>query len=302
VDTETVTIEHACWVCGSSRTSEWKKRSIDRALTPEDLQITDSRYGLTLRLLRCADCGFIFAEAGEVGELVQLYEQLVDDAYEGGLENRALQMRWILGVCKEANPRARTLVEIGSGIGLLIHEARKAGFDATGIEPSRSLVAAGKRVLGVDLLNGTFPHPALAERRFDVVLLVDVIEHVSDPVALLRNAAAALNDGGVVIVVTPDVDSAAARLLGQRWWHFRLAHVGYFGSGTMAKAAAAAGLSIVTKRRAVWFFPIQYLATRLERYLPVGALNRRLESSTLYQRTVTLNLFDSWLFVLGRKP
>jgi 2-polyprenyl-3-methyl-5-hydroxy-6-metoxy-1,4-benzoquinol methylase len=294
-------IEHTCWVCGSARTSEWKKRSIDRALAPEDLQITDSRYGLTLRLLRCADCGFTFAEAAEVGELVQLYEQLEDNAYEEGLENRAVQMRWILKLCREVNPQTRTLLEIGSGIGLLVNEARKAGFDATGVEPSRSLVAAAKRILGVELLNGTFPHPSLEGRRFDVVLVVDVIEHVSDPVELLRNTAAALTDEGLLVVVTPDAGSLAARLLGHRWWHFRLAHVGYFNSSTMRKAAANAGLEIVGKRRAVWFFPVQYLATRLERYLPVAWLNRRLESSALFRKTITLNLFDSWVFLLRRK-
>jgi 2-polyprenyl-3-methyl-5-hydroxy-6-metoxy-1,4-benzoquinol methylase len=293
--------EHACWICGSTRSSEWKQRSIDRRLTQEDLQITDSRYGLTLRLLRCGDCSFIFAEADEVAELVQLYEKLEDNAYEAGLENRALQMRWILGVVKKANPKARTLVEIGSGIGLLVHEARKIGFEAIGIEPSRSLVAAAHRILGVDLLNGTFPHPTLAGRKFDVVLIVDVIEHVSDPVGLLRDAADALTNDGILLVVTPDVRSIAARLLGHRWWHFRLAHVGYFSSATMQKAAASVGLKVLAKHRAVWFFPVQYVATRLERYLPVAWLNRRLEWSALFQRLITLNLFDSWLFLLRKK-
>jgi hypothetical protein len=105
--------EHACWVCGSPSFAEWKKPSIDRPLTPEDFQITDSRYGLTVRLLRCEGCGFIYADAQEVDELVQLYEQLEDSAYEEGMENRALQMRWILGIVKKANPNAHTLLEIG---------------------------------------------------------------------------------------------------------------------------------------------------------------------------------------------
>jgi 2-polyprenyl-3-methyl-5-hydroxy-6-metoxy-1,4-benzoquinol methylase len=288
-------------VCGSASFAEWKKRSIDRRLTPEDFQITDSRYGLTVRLLRCGDCGFIYADAQEVDELVQLYEQLEDSAYEEGMENRALQMRWILGIAKKANPNAHTLLEIGSGIGLLVHEARKIGFDATGIEPSRSLVAAAQRILGVELLNGVFPHPAVAGRRFDVVLLVDVIEHVSDPVGLMRSAGEALSEGGVLVVVTPDVRSIAARLLGHRWWHFRLAHVGYFSSTTMQKAAGRAGLEVFAKRRAVWFFPVEYVATRLERYLPVGWLNRRLRSSALFKKLITLNLFDSWLFLLRKK-
>ena len=58
--------------------------------------------------------------------------------------------------------------------------------------------------------------------------LVDVIEHVADPLALLRGARDYVAPGGLVLLVTPDVDSVAARLFGKRWWHLRLAHVGYF--------------------------------------------------------------------------
>jgi hypothetical protein len=43
------------------------------------------------------------------------------------------------------------------------------------------------------------------------------------------------------------------------------------------------------------------VATRLERYLPVGWLNRRLQSSALFKKLITLNLFDSWLFLLRKK-
>lgn len=296
--------QQQCWVCGSADSAKWKPNSLDRPLEPSDFQITDSRYGVTLTLFRCEACGFIFADEKEAADLVSLYERLEDNEYEKGLENRSLQMRRIANEMRKAHPAGRTLLDIGAGIGLMVNESRKAGFDAIGIEPSRALVAAGKRLLGVDLLQGIFPHPAVAGRRFDVISLVDVIEHVRHPVELLRECGKALQNDGVLTVVTPDVGSAAARLMGRRWWHLRLAHVGYFDHRSMAIAAQKAGLEVMSTTRAVWSFPVSYLAERLAVYLPIGAANRWAAGTQLlgpvYRSVIHLNLHDSTVFFLRR--
>ena len=162
-----------CWVCGSADNTLWKERNTDQRLSPTDLLITDSRYGVTLRLFRCRECGFIFADDDEVRELYSLYEQLADPAYEATTASRTLQMQWLIDRGRAVHPHARTLLEIGSGSGLLIATARAAGLDATGIEPSHSLVSSARRITGVDLLQGTFPHPSIAGRKFDLIYLVD---------------------------------------------------------------------------------------------------------------------------------
>jgi SAM-dependent methyltransferase len=271
---------------------------------PEDLQITDSRYGTTLSLDRCADCGFLFAEGEELPELVALYEQLTDPGYEGSQEPRRAQMRWLLREVRRLRPQARTLVDIGAGTGLLVAEAAALGLEATGVEPSRSLVEAGRRN-GVQLLQGTWPHPELAGRAFDLIFLVDVIEHVCNPLGLLSGCERALAEEGIVVLVTPDVQSVAARLLGRRWWHFRLAHVGYFSGGSMRILADRAGLQVARMFRAKWFFQVSYLADRVARYLPVGGLNRLARRAgplrRLYNIEVPLNLHDSWVFCLSKK-
>jgi 2-polyprenyl-3-methyl-5-hydroxy-6-metoxy-1,4-benzoquinol methylase len=236
--------------------------------------------------------------------LVSLYEQLEDPTYEEGKDNRALQMRWVIDVGVRLRTQAETLLEIGSGIGLLIREATNRGLDAVGIEPSRSLVKAAKRVGGVELIQGTFPHAKVAGRKFDLIYMVDVIEHVSDPVELLTACREALAPDGVLVLVTPDIGSTAARLLGRRWWHLRLAHVGYFDTHSMKRAADAAGLNIGHSERALWFFPVRYLAERLGVYLPIKGLVRATSSipgfRSLYRQIVPLNLHDSLLVTLHK--
>jgi len=295
----------SCPICGSIQTRLWKSRNLNRELMPEDFKITDGRYGVTLTLHQCADCSFLFADASETSQLTTLYEQLVDPSYEEGAESRTLQMRWLLRLGIAARPQAHTLLEIGAGSGLLVAAAGRLGLDAVGVEPSMSLVTAARRINGVELLQGTFPHPRLEGRRFDLVYVVDVIEHLSDPVKLLADCAGALAVGGILIVVTPDVSSLAARLFGHRWWHFRLAHVGYFNERSMSEASRLAELAIRSSCRVRWFFPIRYLAERASAYLPVGPVNRAAERVAalrwLYDRVIPLNLHDSSAFVMTRK-
>jgi SAM-dependent methyltransferase len=277
----------------------WKERDIPRPLEPQDLQITDHRYGVTLSLRRCERCGFIFAEGEEIAQLVSLYERLEDSAYEQSQDSRALQMAWLLDQALRRRPRAATMLDIGAGLGLLVAEGRRRGLEAAGIEPSRSLVDGAAKLQGVDLLQGVFPHAALEGRRFDLIFLVDVIEHVSDPLALLRDCGAALSSQGLLVVVTPDVGSLAARLLGRRWWHYRLAHVGYFDRRSLDEAVRISGLAIESLVRAKWFFRARYLALRVEEYLPVGWINRLLQRTPLVRRLydliIPLNLHDSHL-------
>ena len=234
--------------------------------------------------------------------MVSLYEKMSDPGYEESQEGRAQQTRWLLSKARKANPSARSLLDVGAGSGLLVAEAKCLGFNAIGVEPSHSLVKLGRRLYQVDLLEGVFPHPMLSNHRFDVIFLVDIIEHVSTPLELLRHCAAALAPQGIIILVTPNVGSLVAKLLGQRWWHFRPAHVGYFSHSSLLKATERAGLTVVEHFSAKWFFRVRYLAERLESYLPVSEFNRLCSKVAalrwLYDRVIPLNLHDSIVLVL----
>ncbi len=289
----------ACWICsGPAGPRPWKDGTLARPLASADLCITDSRYGSTLSLWKCRRCGFIFADAAELAGLDALYEALEDPGYEQTQDVRAFQARWLVGRLRRRAPRARSLLDIGAGTGLLVAEAKRHGLEAVGVEPSRSLRLFARRRNGVDLLGGVFPHAELTGRTFDLVCLVDVIEHVADPVALLTACVNALSDDGVLVVVTPDAASVAAKVLGRRWWHFRVAHLGYFNRRTLDAAAARGGARAVKRFRAKWFFRVEYLAERLSRYLPLGRLNRLARRTSplrwLYRRVVPVNLHDSW--------
>ncbi|HWL93678.1 MAG TPA: class I SAM-dependent methyltransferase [Phycisphaerae bacterium] len=291
-----------CWICGSADVKLYRESGVGRLLKPEDMRITDSRYGLTVRLNRCSSCGFVFGDAAEIQAIESLYTALEDPDYETGAAERTLQMSKLLDLVKKLRPNAETLLDIGAGIGLLVDEASRRSLKAEGIEPSTWAVSVGRR-RGAKLHEGFFPHPATNERRFDVITIVDVIEHVSNPLQLLRAVREHLTPRGISIIVTPDISSIAARCLGRRWWHFRLAHVGYFNDKSIKQAFREAGLAVVARKRAKWYFKTGYLAERLGVYFPpLRFLSRRLEGTSLYRRVVPLNLFDSWVYAVTNAP
>lgn len=285
--------EQACWVCGSRGLTLVRQSGIMGAISSADFAITDSRYGVTGALHRCPTCGFV--QCDELTRVVRFYEASEDQAYEAGREQRVLQARRLLDIVAHHVPRGR-LVDIGAGTGMLVQAASEMGYEAEGVEPSRWM-SQRARDLGLKVYTGAYPHEAI-RRGFDVVTLIDVIEHVEHPVDLLRHVASELAEDGVGLVVTPDLRSVAARLMGPRWWHFRVAHIGYFDRRTLLLALDRAGLVAVETGRPGWYFRADYLVARVNRYLP--RVLRLPTMRFLRHLTVPLNLRDS-LYVVFRK-
>lgn len=281
-----------CRVCGGVSMNLLRTKCGAEGMSPADVRITDSAYGVTGRLERCADCGFV--QCTDAGDVLALYAGMEDVGYEESRAPRALQMRRLLCGLKDLRPGLR-LLDVGAASGILVEEARKLGLEAVGIEPSLWL-SERARERGLPVHTGVLPHPGVSGP-FDIVMLVDIIEHVERPVELLKQARAAVAPDGRVVVVTPDRSSAAAQLLGWRWWHYRKAHIGYFDLSTLDRAMKSAGLLRREWSRPAWYFSVSYLLRRVAVYLPVlrGAADRGILSGAI----VPLNLGDSILAVYG---
>jgi SAM-dependent methyltransferase len=286
----------ACWVCGGTRLRLARASRLPASLESGAFRISSGDYGRTGEVHQCAACGFLQCSA--MTDVLRYYEDLEDLDYERTRVQRAVQEGKLLDLAARHRPRGR-LLDIGAGSGILVEEARRRGYDAIGVEPG-SWLHARARERGLPVVRGTFPHAAV-RGVFDVITLIDVIEHVPDPVGLLTDVAAHLAPGGVALVATPDVGSLAARVLGWRWWHFRIAHIGYFDRATLGLALRRAGLTPRAFHRPGWYMRVDYLVERLVGYLlPIrlGGLHGRL--GRLGGATVPLNLRDSMAVVAAR--
>ncbi|WP_165075757.1 MULTISPECIES: class I SAM-dependent methyltransferase [unclassified Desulfovibrio] len=283
-----------CPVCGAEEWKFFKENNIPQVLEPEMFKITDSHYGITGELWKCANCGFI--KCSDVDKPGEYYTALEDTEYVDTFEERILQAQGFLKVIQRYKPFGK-LLDIGAGCGVLLQAATELGYSAVGIEPSASLCEVGVR-RGLDIRQGVFPEVA-PDRDFDIITITDVLEHVQAPDLLVREAAKYLRKDGVLFLTTPDSASFMARLLGRRWWHYRIAHICYFNRKNLATLLENAGLSILAMNRPVWHFKADYLVNRLKKYFP---LPQALVNAEVWRKwTVPLNLFDSWYAIAARR-
>jgi hypothetical protein len=115
---------------------------------------------------------------------------------------------------------------------------------------------------GLILIEGTLETASLSEARYAAVTMVDFIEHTPLPFEAVRKAQAILRPAGILVLVTPDIHSRAARLAGRRWWHLRPAHLAFFSRKSINALLQRAGFSIVDEHRYTWTFSAHYLLSR----------------------------------------
>jgi 2-polyprenyl-3-methyl-5-hydroxy-6-metoxy-1,4-benzoquinol methylase len=180
-----------------------------------------------------------------------------------------------LGLARRV-PRGRRVLDVGCGSGLLGERYRAAGNVVWGIDSAAEVepVASARldRFLRADV---TDPDAidGLASERFDVLVFADVLEHVFDPVGLLRSYRRFLAPGGVVHISVPNVaiwNTRFGLLLGR--FRYRQTgtldktHVRFFTRANLDRACAEAGLEVVA--RDITPGILRPLVPLLKRFLP----------------------------------
>jgi len=138
------------------------------------------------------------------------------------------------------------LLDVGCGGGELMIRLRNFGWDVAGVELDPKARGMASEKLGLPVSPDL---SALAERRFDIITLSHVIEHVPDPVATLIDCRKLLKGGGRIVLATPNVKSLGHRHFGSNWVHLDPPrHLFLFSPRNLRHCAQRAGLRIETLR------------------------------------------------------
>ena len=252
-------MEYICWICFSSKLAFIPGVYLD-SISAVDLKITDNSYGISLKRFQCLDCGFIFCPTAPK-ELVDLYREMDDADYFIGEKGRLKQARKIIEFFRKHVDLKliKNWLDVGAGLGSLVEEVSRYDIDVSGLEPSKALASAGIE-LGRDLIIGDLI--TLSNQKYDVVSLLDVVEHVANPMEFVTQIASKISPGGYLVLTTPDKGSLAAQIMKNSWWHIRPAHVGYFDKSTISNLLETQGLKVLVWGRTTWYFSIAYIFSR----------------------------------------
>jgi SAM-dependent methyltransferase len=264
--------------------------------SPTGEQLAPSRHhpGEQPELYRCRRCRVLQAHAADA-DLRAAYTEMQDEVYIAEEAARRVTCRRLLDRVDVGAPLR--ILDVGCGPGLLLDEARSRGWAAHGVELSTWAVGQA-RARGVDVFNGTLEEAAYPDAHFDGVFMVDVLEHLTDPVRTLAEVTRVLRPGGNLCLVTPDADSAAARVLGSRWWGMLPGHIVLFPHRATVELLRALGYEVRSERPGAKHFSIDYLLGGLAAYAPGVEQARRLLARTrLAGRVVPVNLLDERVVV-----
>jgi len=150
----------------------------------------------------------------------------------------------ILGVLALPVSTAGSLLDVGCGNGQFIARMRSFGWTVTGIDPDPTAVDYGQRQ-GLDIRSGTISDLPDTDC-YDVITLSHVIEHVADPVNLLRECCKRLRPGGGrLVITTPNINSLGHALFRKYWRGLEVPrHFVLFSPTGLRDCVQRAGLSL----------------------------------------------------------
>ncbi|MGQ9618091.1 MAG: class I SAM-dependent methyltransferase [Candidatus Aminicenantia bacterium] len=280
----------SCPLCKSKNIDFWKKGNIE-SVKVDEFRITDSDYGRHWDLFKCKNCEFIFSVPFPPIEINRIYREVEDPEYQEEEDGRSGNFRSILKVLSRIINVKGTLLDVGCATGIMMNLARKDGWEVYGVEPSLWAVNEAKIRYGLKVLQGSFLEIELPENFFSVITFIDIIEHVSSPKEFLLKAWKLLKKGGIFVVVTPDVKSLTAKIIGEKWWHFRPGHIGFFSKKTLIFLLTSTGFEVLKIKRYKWRFSLYYIWKRIKFLRWIS--DRKFLRSILKRIPLILPLMDS---------
>lgn len=244
-----------CPVCASTRVEQFLRRDgvpvhQNLIMDSEESAVAISRG--TLAMMVCRACGFVYNDAFDLGRLA--YGSHYDNTQTHSASFAAYVDDLVAGVLAEDHMRQAVIVEVGCGKGdFLKRLVSRAAPGVTGIGFDPTYVGDDSALDGRVTFQRRFFDASCTGVSADVVICRHVIEHVPDPVGLLRSIRTAVRSGARLFFETPDV---AWILRGQVFWDFFYEHCSLFTAESLRTAFEHASFTVTDTRHV---FGGQYL-------------------------------------------
>lgn len=278
---------------------------------------SDALYSATIRgfrLFTCKHCQLKFIHPRH------LESEIYDAAYFSGAthgfgftnyeEDKQASKSYLEFLLKKIQnstaERLQTLLDIGAANGYFVELATFNGYVAKGIEVSQSAVLWANN-LGRNVSCSSI-EDFVTDEKFDVITLLDVLEHLESPKIAIQKISSMLNNAGLLVINVPDQSSLFARICGLKW-HAYLPpeHWFYFGKKSLSHLLINSNYEIMDIGNLAKSFKVEYILCTIKNSPQFPLLLRKISESLIkvlpkfIMRTkVKIPIYDN-LYAVARK-
>ena len=198
---------------------------------------------------RCPECGLIYVNP-VLGDQAALEHYRDETSWvrvlESGPQVEFDRLKYEYGLdAAEPYLEGSSLLDVGTGTGLFLKVAQGRGYAVSGLE----LNAGGLdrlRAEGFTVIDRPLEEAGLEANSFDLITLWEVLEHIVEPMGLAAEVARILKQRGVLLILVPNADSLASRILHEKSGAFGgHSHVNFFNRKTLTRLLEDAGFEIL---------------------------------------------------------
>ncbi len=212
-----------CPICSSTK--------FNSLLEIKDVSISQEYFIIT----KCLGCGFLITsprpDANSIGKYY-LSEKYI--SHSGGRKTiidriyflaQILTMRWKYNLIRSYKLKGEIL-DYGCGTGAFLNFLQERKWEITGVEPSENARIKAESFLQIKVHQSL---DSIIQKKFDVITLWHVLEHIHDLENSLQKIKELLKDDGMIFIAVPNYESADAQKYKEHWaaydvprhlWHF----------------------------------------------------------------------------------
>ena len=253
-------------------------------------------------LYKCKLCSLVFSEHIGV-KFEDNYKVVVDIAYLNQFKYKKTSFTLFLEKIKNHLNKNCTVLEIGAYYGVLGKLIQPLVKEYTGLELSKHASDYSKNNSNLNIINQSIEEYSKNNKKYDIIIMTDVIEHLDKPFELLSLIEKSLNKNGKLILSTFNFDSLFSKIMGKNYPWIIPMHKYYFSNTTLKNALTESKLELFDIQNDTRIISLEYLLHKFNILAPTFnfIFNFFLKFNFIKKIQVRINLFDLKIYFAVKK-
>lgn len=251
-------------------------------------------------MVRCKNCGLVFSHDVLPDDILSNLYSESHVTFNKYLTS--LRLDYWRPLAKHVHLiEKNSALDIGCSNGFYLEELLARGFKKlTGFEPSREAKAQAHPSIREGIITEFFNGPSsLIPEPFDLVTSFHTLDHVSNPLSFVKNCREVLKPGGLIYLVTHDVDALQAKILKDKSPIIDIEHIYLFNQKTLPRVVTENGFQLIDSGPLTNSYPLDYYAHMLPMPSSIrSATEKILRSTGLSQLAPRVPMGN--IFVIGQ--